>query len=541
MRFKGKTTVIIGILLMFMLGNAMQAFAYDAQLKPYRDVTVKDWAAESIYRLVALGVVSGYEDGTFRPSAELTREAFVKLLVQSVKPVIDKEKSAGLSDVAKDRWSYASIKPAYDAGWLDLLIVNGKFNPSQNIKREEVAALTAFALLQGKTAEEKQQWLDTGWQEASEKAAFADMNQVDKNLAPYVLRTYADSIMQGDNKGLFLPKKSLSRREAAAIVDRMIDFQSESHQLEVSAFFAAGGPYKKLDRFAAADEVIFDWAKLDYQGAGKASVLMSPPSDWKQTLTAAETSGSTKTLMIFGNTTLQKLGDFIIDAEARKAFASSVAEAAANPLYGFERVAIDFEGMVPAEYKQPFVELIRAIKAELSSEISLTVVVPPSYYYAGYDYKQIGELADEVILMAYEFTHEESGLPSAPLTLVGDSVRNILSYIPADKLKLGISKQANQWTTKADGTVEFFRSPAIAAVESRLTAADTKSVMQLPYFLNQITFKDDRGSHLLWYENTQSIEAKLHLAKAFGLRGVAVWQINQLTDADWTMISSYYQ
>ncbi|MGO4181462.1 S-layer homology domain-containing protein [Paenibacillus sp. TAF43_2] len=540
MRFKGKTTVIIGILLMFMLGNAMQAFAYDAQLKPYRDVPVKDWAAESIYRLVALGVVSGYEDGTFRPSAELTREAFVKLLVQSVKPVIDKEKSAGLSDVAKDRWSYAFIKPAYDAGWLDLLIVNGKFNPSQNIKREEVAALTAFALLQGKTAEEKQQWLDTGWQEASEKAAFADMNQVDKNLAPYVLRTYADSIMQGDNKGLFLPKKSLSRREAAAIVDRMISSQSESRQLEVSAFFAAGGPYKKLDRFAAADEVIFDWAKLDYQGAGKASVLLSPPSDWKQTLTAAETSGSTKTLMIFGNTTLQKLGDFIIDAEARKAFVSSVAEAAANPLYGFERVAIDFEGMVPAEYKQPFVELLRAIKAELSSEISLTVVVPPSYYYAGYDYKQIGELADEVILMAYEFTHEESGLPSAPLTLVGDSVRNILSYIPADKLKLGISKQANQWTTKADGTVEFFRSPSIAAVESRLTAADTKSVMQLPYFLNQITFKDDRGSHLLWYENTQSIEAKIRLAKAFGLRGVAVWQINQLTDADWTMISSYH-
>ncbi|WP_161807561.1 S-layer homology domain-containing protein [Bacillus sp. FJAT-28004] len=541
MRLRGKTTMLIGILMLFMLGTVMQAFAYDAQLKPYRDVPEKDWAAESIYRLVALGVVSGYADGSFRPNAELTREAFVKLLVESVKPVVDKEKRAQLSDVAKDRWSYSFIKSAYDAGWLDLLIVNGKFSPSQSIKREEVAALTAFALLQEKTAEEKQQWLEAGWLEASKQASFGDMNQMDKVLAPYVLRTYADSIMQGDNNGLFLPKKSLSRREAAAIVDRMIGFRSKEHQLEVSVFYAAGGPYKKQERFAATDEVIFDWAKLDYQGEGKASVAFSPPSDWKQTITAAEASKSTKTLMIFGNTTLSKLGEFLLDAEARKVFAASVGEVIANPLYGFDRVAIDFEGLIPATYKEPLMELLRGIKENLSNEVSMTVVVPPSYYYHGYDYKQIGELADQVVLMAYEFTYAEDGLPSAPLTLVGDSVRDILSYIPADKLLLGISKQANQWTTRVDGTVEFFRSPSIAAVESRLAAAGTKSVMSLPYFLNQITFTDDRGSHLLWYENEQSIQAKMRLAKDFGLRGVAVWQINQLTDKDWTVISSFYK
>lgn len=539
MKLRGKTTIIIGLLILFLMGTSMQAFAYDTQLKLYRDVPEKDWAAESIYRLVALGVVSGYEDGTFKPNAELTREAFVKLLVESVKPVIDTEKSTVLSDVAKDRWSYTFIKQAFDAGWLDMLIVNGKFNPSQSIKREEVAALTAFALLQGKTAEEKQQWLETGWVEASKQASFADMNQIDKTLTPYVLRTYSDSIMQGDNKGMFLPKKSLSRREAAAIVDRMIGFRSADHQLEISAFYATGGPYKKLERFSSADEIIFDWAKLDYQGSGKASVALSLPSDWNQTLTAAKTSESAKTLMIFGNTTLQKLGEFLLDADARKAFAASVGEVMANPLYDFDRVAIDFEGLVPATYKEPLMDLLLEIKDKLNSGITMTVVVPPSYYYSGYDYKKIGELADQVVLMAYEFTHAESGLPSAPLILVGESVKKILSYIPADKLMLGISKQANQWTTKTDGTVEFFKSPAIASVESRIATAGTQSNMQLPYFLNKITFTDDRGSHLLWYENSQSIQAKLRLAKEFGLRGVALWQINQLTDEDWTTVSSF--
>ncbi|WP_161601538.1 S-layer homology domain-containing protein [Paenibacillus luteus] len=541
MRLKAKTAMLIGILMMFVIGTSMQAFAYDAQLKPYRDVPATDWAAESIYRLVALGVVSGYEDGTYRPNTELTREAFVKLLVESVKPVISEEKKTVLADVSKDRWSYSFIKQAYDAGWLDLLIKDGKFAPSTSIKREEVAALTAFALLQDKSAEEKQQWLAAGWLDAHKAVAFGDADQIDKALAPYVLRTYSDAIMQGDNKGLFLPKKPLTRREAAAIVDRMIGFRSSAHSLEISAFYAAGRPYKKNERFASADEVIFDWAKLDYQGEGQAAVALALPSDWKQTLSAAEASGSTKTLMIFANTTLQKLGPFLLDAEARQAFATSLGEVYADPSYDFDRVAIDFEGLVPATYKEPLIELLLAVKDKLGSEAEMTVAVPPSYYYAGYDYKRIGELADRVVMMAYEFTHEESGLPSAPLTLVGDSVRDALAYIPADKLLLGISKQANQWTTKEDGTKEFFRSPAIAAVEERIAQPDTTSVMQLPYFLNQITFKDTRGSHLLWYENTDSIQAKMRLAKELGLRGVAVWQMNQLTDKDWSMISTFNQ
>ena len=66
MKLRGKTITLIGILMLFIIGTSMQAFAYDAQLKLYRDMPEKDWAAESIYRLVAMGVVTGYEDGTFR-------------------------------------------------------------------------------------------------------------------------------------------------------------------------------------------------------------------------------------------------------------------------------------------------------------------------------------------------------------------------------------------------------------------------------------------------------------------------------------------
>lgn len=539
LKLMGKTTLLAGAVTLLLLSTALQAFAYDARLSLYKDVPEKDWAAESVYRLSALGVIDGYADNTYRPGDALTREAFVKLLVQSAEPAAGKEKAVALQDVAKDRWSYDPIKKAYDAGWLDALTADGKFKPAQSIKREEVAALIAHALFQNESEEEKRLWFEEGWLKARGQADFGDMGSIDSKLAPYVMKAYSESIMLGDTRGYFLPTKTLTRREAAVTVDRLIGQQSDSRALELSAFDSEGGPYKNDDRFASADEIIFDWAKLNYEGEGRAAATLKLPADYKQALGAAEEGGASKTLMVFGNTTYQKLGEFVMDREAHQAFADALVSLAADPAYGFDGVVIDLEGLIPASYREPFVELLRTVKSALGDGIALSVAVPPSEYYDGYDYKGIGELTDRVILMAYDFTHAASGLPSAPLTLVGDSVRDILEHVPAEKLVLGISKQANQWTTKPDGTVEFFPSPAIAAVESRIADPATQSDMPLPYFLNRLTFTDYRGSHLLWYENSQSIEEKLRLARDLGLRGAALWQINQLTDADWTMVSSF--
>jgi spore germination protein YaaH len=55
--------------------------------------------------------------------------------------------------------------------------------------------------------------------------------------------------------------------------------------------------------------------------------------------------------------------------------------------------------------------------------------VPPDYYYKGYDLQKIGATADTVILMAYDFTNENSVLPSAPLPLVNDAVRRTLEHM----------------------------------------------------------------------------------------------------------------
>src|SRR5690606_31482153 len=106
------------------------------------------------------------------------------------------------------------------------------------------------------------------------------------------------------------------------------------------------------------------------------------------------------------------------------------------------------------------------------------------------------------------------------------------------KLVLGISKQANQWIT-TDGVTKPPLSPAIAEVEKRLTTPDVVNTWSMPYFLTKAEFIDDRGSHVLYYEDTQSIEKKIMLAKFYGLKGVSLWFMGSYTAEDWNLIGMH--
>lgn len=76
-------------------------------------------------------------------------------------------------------------------------------------------------------------------------------------------------------------------------------------------------------------------------------------------------------------------------------------------------------------------QFLKTLKAAIPT-YPLTVTVQPDYYYKGYDLKEIGALADTVILMAYDFTHNDSKLPSAPLPLVNDAVKRTLAFVPKE-------------------------------------------------------------------------------------------------------------
>ena len=96
----------------------------------------------AVEALASRGIISGYEDGSFRPDASLTRAEFAALTVRALG--LPDDKKAYFTDVSSGAWyhGYVSIAAGYG-------IINGiggnLFNPAGTITREEAAAICARA------------------------------------------------------------------------------------------------------------------------------------------------------------------------------------------------------------------------------------------------------------------------------------------------------------------------------------------------------------------------------------------------------------
>ncbi|WP_168119893.1 S-layer homology domain-containing protein [Paenibacillus sp. HB172176] len=509
--------------------------AYQAQLAAFKDVELNDYATESIYSLSALGIIDGYPGGVFHPDGSLTREAVVKLLVSTAKLETASASGGSMADVSTDRWSAPYIAAAYEHHWIDFLIDrNDRFLPEQTITREEMAALIGNYLLEKEPAAVREEWLSTGWKLEAGKTVFQDGAQIDQKLLPYLYYCVKLGIMQGEPSG-FSPAEPLIRKQAAAVFYRLINLETTAQKLAFTGYYAISS-YSAVSHMEDLTNVAFGWSHMDYDENGAASLDLATteyklPQGYEEPLAAAEDAGIGKELMIYYSD--ENLKAFVNDLDARQAFIDSVLVTAEDPEFGFTGINLDFEGLRGEESKAGFLAFVQDLKEQLG-DLTLTVTVPPADYYKGYDLAGIGKAADEVILMAYDYTHGDSRLPSAPLPLVNEAVVHALAFVPKEKLVLGISKQANQWVT-IDGETTLYK-PKIADVESRLKQPGVSQTVELPSFLNKITYQNGQEAHEILYEDTKSIAKKLWLANYYGLKGVSLWHMGNLTAEDWSLI-----
>jgi hypothetical protein len=104
----------------------------------FTDVPGNAWYAQSVNYLVKLGILKGYENGTFRPDQNITRAEFAAVASR----FDDLKKAAGnpFIDVRPDYWAYENILSAYSKGWVDGY-PGGDFKPQGAITRAEVVAI----------------------------------------------------------------------------------------------------------------------------------------------------------------------------------------------------------------------------------------------------------------------------------------------------------------------------------------------------------------------------------------------------------------
>ncbi len=217
---------------------------------------------------------------------------------------------------------------------------------------------------------------------------------------------------------------------------------------------------------------------------------------------------------------------------------------------GYEGVDIDFE-FILAEDKDAFTEFVANVSEAMRengyhTSVALapkTSSVQRGLLYEGKDYGALGEVADHLLLMTYEWGYTYGPpMAVAPINQVQKVVDYAITEIPREKLDLGIPNYGYDWTlpyrrgmsrAKTIGNIEAVRLAISQGAEIQFD-----EVAKSPFF--QYVDKETGLIHEVWFEDVRSMQAKFDLIKGYGLRGCGYWQIMQWFRANWLLLKENF-
>ena len=109
----------------------------------YTDVKDGDWYAPAVRTLSGLGIITGYTDGTFKPYKAVTRAEFTMIAMRFGK--LDNSGENIFTDVQESDWYYEAIIGSVKYGWINGYD-DGTFRPNASISRAGVATIVNHML-----------------------------------------------------------------------------------------------------------------------------------------------------------------------------------------------------------------------------------------------------------------------------------------------------------------------------------------------------------------------------------------------------------
>ena len=195
-------------------------------------------------------------------------------------------------------------------------------------------------------------------------------------------------------------------------------------------------------------------------------------------------------------------------------------------------------------FLQKAVEIFHAEGYTVSTALApKTRADQPGEWYEAHDYEAHGRIVDFCMLMTYEWGYS-GGPPMAvsPINEVEKVVNFALSVMPANKIMLGQNLYGYNWTLPFVQGGEYAEavSPQRAtelAVQYN-AAIQYDNTAQAPFF----NYIDEEGrSHVVWFEDARSIQAKFDLVKRLGLRGVGYWKLGLPFPQNWALINANFE
>ncbi|WP_432357088.1 S-layer homology domain-containing protein [Sporosarcina sp. UB5] len=186
-----------------------------AAVTSFKDVPKSSDHYDAIINLAERGVIQGYEDGTFRPDATLTRAHAAKILALSLKLNTTNVKDPGFKDVNNSQWYYGYVAALANAGYISGF-EDDTFRPNAPMTRAQTAKIIDLSYqlpLEAKTANPFTDVSNSAW------------------YASHIRTLVENNVTKGKTATTFEPNANVTRAQMASFVVR-------SEQLVSAANFA---------------------------------------------------------------------------------------------------------------------------------------------------------------------------------------------------------------------------------------------------------------------------------------------------------------
>lgn len=234
------------------------------------------------------------------------------------------------------------------------------------------------------------------------------------------------------------------------------------------------------------------------------------------------------------------------DLEVQRTLIANLLETMEQKNYG--GIDIDFEYIL-ADDRIAFAEFVARVReAANAAGYPVSVALAPKtsdeqagLLYGGKDYRLLGEAADRVLLMTYEWGYTYGPpMAVAPIHKVREVVEYALTRIPAEKINLGIPNYGYDWPLPYERGVTAARTisntEAIEIAIANNAAIEFDPVSMSPHF----TYEKEGVEHEVWFEDVRSLKEKFNLIQEYSLRGAGYWQIMNLFRANWLLLADTF-
>lgn len=201
---------------------------------------------------------------------------------------------------------------------------------------------------------------------------------------------------------------------------------------------------------------------------------------------------------------------------------------------GYAGLDVDFE-FLPGERKADYAAFIEKLRRRLNP-LGKTVMVAlapktsadqPGLLYEAHDYAALGNAANGVLLMTYEWGYTYGPpMAVAPLPQVKRVLDYALTEIPAEKIFLGVPTYGYDWPLPYERGKT--RATSLSPTEAVSLAIRYGAQIQFDGYAQAPWFQYtawDGVVHEVWFEDARSSLAKFALATDNNLQGVGLWNL----------------